>query len=170
MRFPARASRGAWSAVLVLAGLGALAPAARAQDLPAGVTLGMTAQQLQQTVPALTHVARPAHLAGGLLGSWSGPAVEVVGVALVPTFFFADGRLRRVEYLAAPPQADAFAALVAWGRAAWGPELASAGPEGAYAAWTHGDIDAYLQRTGSAQRPQVRLVVKQRVEKDAGEL
>jgi hypothetical protein len=170
MRFPAFATRGAASTVLVLACLGGLPPAALAQDLPGGVQLGVSAQQLQETVPALRRVPRPAHLAGGLVGAWSGPPVEMAGVALTPTFFFADGQLRRIEYLASPARAGAFDALVAWGRAAWGPELASEAPEGAYATWTHDGIDAYLQRTGSAQRPQVRLVVKQRVVKDDSQL
>jgi hypothetical protein len=167
MRFPVFAIRGAVSAMLFLACLGS---SAFAQDLPGGLQLGMSLPQLQQAVPALRRVPNPAHLAGHLVGSWSGPAIELGGVTLIPTFFFADAQLRRIEYLAMPSGSDAFDALLTWGRRAWGSELASEGPEGAYATWTQGDTDAYLQRTGGAARPQVRLVVKQRVTKDAGEL
>lgn len=135
----------------------------QAQALPGGVQLGMTVPQLQQAVPGLHPVPRPARLAGGLVGSWAGPAVDVAGVSLAPTFFLAEGQLRRVEYLAAP---GSFDALLAWGRAAWGPELASQSPEGAYATWTSGELDAYLQQAGST----VRLVLKRRILKDDSEL
>lgn len=150
------------AALLVL-----LLPAAQGHDLPGGVQLGMNADQLQQAVPTLQPARRPARLAGGLVGSWSGAAVDVAGVALAPTFYMADGQLQRIEYLApAGAGAQAFDALVGWGRAAFGPEMASGGPEGRYAAWSADTIDVYLQHTSS----QVRLVVKQRVLKDAGQL
>ncbi len=149
-----------------------VAPATlHAQDLPAGVALGMTVQQLKQAVAGLAPVPRPARLAGGLVGSWVGPPLQLAGVDLTPTYFFAQGQLRRVDYLAADRQsATAFDALLAWARAAWGQELASQAPEGAYASWTQGELDAYLQQTSVAGRPQVRLVIKRRVLKDAGEL
>lgn len=140
---------------------------AQAQALPGGVQMGMTVPQLQQAVPGLRPVAHPARLAGGLVGSWSGPAVELVGVSVSPTFFLAEGQLRRVEYLAAP---GAFDALLAWGRAAWGAELASQSPEGAYATWSAGEVDAYLQQANASPHPVVRLVVKRRALKDDSEL
>jgi hypothetical protein len=150
----------------------ALLPAAAdAQNLPGGAQLGMTAQQLQKAVPAVGPVPHPAHMAGGLAGNWRGPAVEVAGVTLVPTFFFADAHLRRVEYVAsASAGANAFNSLLAWGRAAWGAELASQEREGSYATWASGDVDAYLQQTSASQHMQVRLVIKRRVLKDASEL
>lgn len=144
-----------------------LPDAAGAQDLPGGGQLGMTAQQLQVAVPALEPVARPVHMAGGLVGSWRGAAVPVAGVMLVPTFFFAEAQLRRVEYVAVPSP-GAVNALLAWGRSIWGVELSSQEQEGAYATWASADVDAYLQQTRAPQ--QVRLVVKRRVLKDAGEL
>jgi hypothetical protein len=147
--------------------LALLAAAAHAQALPGGAQLGMSAQQLRDAVPALERVPRPVRMAGGLVGSWRGPSVEVGGVWLAPTFFLAEGELRRVEYLA---PADAYESLLAWGRSTWGPELASQGSEGAYATWTSGTTQAYLQQTGGAQRPQVRLVVKLIATRDAGEL
>ena len=148
-----------------------LAIAAHAQALPGAVELGMTVQQLQQAVPGLRGVAHPAHLAGGLVGSWSGPVTVLAGVALAPTYFFAEGQLRRIESLASSDaDAQAYDALLAWGRTAWGPELASAGPEGTYATWSSDLLDAYLQRTEDARRPQLRLVVKLHAGKDAGEL
>lgn len=144
---------------------------AQAQALPGGVQLGMTVPQLQQAVSALRPVARPARLAGGLVGGWSGPVVDVAGVALVPTFFFAEAQLRRIEYLAAGDDGAAgFDALLAWGRAAWGAELAARNPEGAYASWSSDELDVYLQLAQAAQRPQLRLVIKRRVLKDASEL
>lgn len=146
-----------------------LPAAAHAQNLPGGAQLGMTAQQLREAVPALESVARPAHMSGGLAGNWRGPAVEVAGVRLVPTFFFADAQLRRVEYVASPA-AGAFGALLAWGRATWGTELASQEREGAYATWARGDVDAYLQQTHAPQHMQVRLVIRRSALKDASEL
>lgn len=160
-----------WPVVVRTAALALLLPAAHAHDLPGAVQLGMSAGQLQQAVPALQPVKRPARLAGGLVGSWSGAALEVDGVALTPTFYMADGQLQRVEYVAQPGAgAPAFDALLRWGRAAFGPETASAGPEGQYAAWSDATMDVYLQRTGGSHSSQVRLVVKQRVLKDASQL
>lgn len=145
--------------------------ATHAQALPDGATLGMTEPQLQAAIPGLRHVPRPARLAGGLVGRFSGEAVRIADITLTPTFFIADGQVRRIEYLAAPGSAPAaFDALVAWGRAAWGAELASQSPEGDYATWSRDDVDAYVQRTRGAAGPQVRLVLKAVVAKDAGTL
>lgn len=144
--------------------------AARAETLPGGVALDMTVAQLQQAQPDLKRVPRPARLAGGLVGRWSGSTVEVAGVSLTPTFFLAEGELRRVEYLARESGPAVFAALLEWARGKWGAELAASAPEGAYASWTNPDLDAYLQLASAASGAQVRLVVKQRVVKDAGEL
>jgi hypothetical protein len=147
------------------------AVAAHAQALPGGAALGMSAQQLQQAVPALQPVPHPPRLAGGLVGRWTAPFVTVAGVDLAPTFYFADGQLQRVEYLAAPgASGQAFESLLAWGRAAWGTELSSQGPEGAYANWATADADVYLQQSAGARGVQLRLVVKRRILKDAGEL
>jgi hypothetical protein len=166
--FPASSS---WRRALALACLAALLSGAHAQDLPDAVQLGMTPQQLRQAVPGLQPVHRPVRLAGGLAGSWTSPPAALAGVAMAPTYFFADGELRRIEYVA-PPDADAQAwnALLAWGRKAWGPELASQAPEGAYATWNSDRMEVYLQRTGDARRPQLRLVIKAVEGKDASEL
>jgi hypothetical protein len=164
-------ARGRRAAIFVTACLGLFGAAANAQTLPGGTQLGMTVPQLQQAVPALKPVARPARLTGGLVGNWSAPPIDIAGIALTPTFFFADAQLRRVEYLALPQAGTgAFDTLLAWGRTFWGQELASRNPEGAYASWTPGETDVYLQQTGEAAHPQVRLVVKRRVMKDASEL
>jgi len=157
MKYPARRMR-----ILFF-----LLPAvAAAQSVPGGVALGMSAAQLQQADPAAARVPHPARLAGGLVGSWSGSAVQLANVALTPTFFFANGELRRVEYLAREGSAAGYAALLAWGRATWGDELASTAPEGAYASWDTPELQAYLQFSGN----QLRLVTRKRVLKDAGEL
>jgi hypothetical protein len=164
-------ARSLWRRALAPACFAALLASAHAQQLPEAVQLGMTPQQLQQAVPGLKPVHRAVHLAGGLAGNWTGPPAALAGVPMAPTYFFADGELRRIEYLA-PPDVDAHAydALLSWGRTAWGPELASQGPEGAYATWSSDALDVYLQRTSDARGTQLRLVIKQRVGKDAGEL
>jgi hypothetical protein len=139
-----------------------------AQPFPGGAGLGMTPGQLQQAVEGLQHVARPARLAGGLVGSWSAPALRIAGVRVTPTFFLAGGQVARIEYLAATDGSPAdFDALVGWGRAAWGNELVSQSPEGDYATWSRDDLDAYVQRTNTARVPQLRLVIKRVVAKDA---
>jgi hypothetical protein len=160
-----------WRGALASACLAALLASAHAQDLPQAVQMGMSPQQLRQTVPGLQPVHRAVHLPGGLVGSWTGPPAALAGVAMTPTYFFGDGELRRIEYLAPPDaNAQAYEALLAWGRNAWGPELASQGPEGSYATWSSDALDVYLQRTNDARGPQLRLVVKQHVGKDASEL
>jgi hypothetical protein len=58
--------------------------------------------------------------------------------------------------------------LLAWARRGWGAELAANAPEGTYASWSGDDGDVYLQKPASGGP--VRLVVKRRVLKDAGEL
>lgn len=168
MQFPALSP---WLRAFAFACLAALMASAQAQDLPDAVQLGMTTQQLRQAVPGLQPVHRPVRLAGGLVGSWTGPPAALAGVPMAPTYFFAEGELRRIEYLAAPDaDAQAYDALLSWGRKAWGPELASQGPEGAYATWSSDTMEVYLQRSGDALRPQLRLVIKAVAGKDAREL
>ncbi|MCG2592307.1 hypothetical protein LZ009_05880 [Ramlibacter sp. XY19] len=143
---------------------------AGAQPVPGGFALGMNATQLQQADPALKRVPHPARLSGGLAGIWSGGDVRLGEVALTPTFFLAEGELRRVEYLAHDGLAATYAALLAWARGMWGAELASNAPEGAYASWDTPELQAYLQRTVTPRGEQVRLVTRKRALKDAGEL
>lgn len=161
-----------WLRLTLLAGhIGWLAPPACAGELPGGVQLGMSAQDVQHVVPGLRRLPHPAHLARGVVGCCAGAAVDVAGVALTPTFFFAGGKLRRVEYLAAADAGpSAFDALLQWGRAAWGAELASQNPEGSYATWADDGLDMYLQRTSGQAAPEVRLVIRERVLKDGSEL
>ena len=145
--------------------------AAHAQALPGGAQLGMNAQQLREAIPALQRVPRPVRMAGGLVGNWRGPTETIAGVPLAPTFFFAEGELRRIEYVAdAGAAADAYESLLAWGRSTWGPELASQGTEGSYATWTNGQVQAYLQQASGHSRAPLRLVVKLLANRDAGEL
>lgn len=154
-----------------LATLSFALPAYAAPTLPGNAQLGMSADQLQDAVASARRVARPARMTGGLVGSWSAGAVDVAGVPFTPTFFFADGALRRVEYVAAAVDASAaFDAVRAWARAQWGAELVSQNPEATYATWSTDDMDVYLQMTSSRDRPELRLVVKSRVLKDASEL
>ncbi len=153
------------------AALLALATAASAQPLPSGIALGMHVSELRQAVPELRRVPRPARLAGGLVGSWSGPDIDIAGTTMVPTFYFAGDVLQRVEYANAGPTPDpAFDSLLAWGRTQWGQELASSSPEASYATWTREDMSVYLQKTLPPQRPSVRLVFKRIVAVDASTL
>ncbi|VTU28326.1 hypothetical protein SRS16CHR_04244 [Variovorax sp. SRS16] len=161
--------------------LGALAllaasAALHAQALPLGVRLGMTAGELQAAaLPGLERVPRPQRLAGGLAGSWRAAPMTVAGLSFEPVFYFAEGTLRRMEWVAdadARPDlgAAAFADLVAWGRSAFGPELGSNDPGSAYAAWVQADTDIYAQRTSDPRHASVRLVYKVRQVRDASEL
>ncbi|WP_239024241.1 hypothetical protein [Ramlibacter humi] len=141
-----------------------------AGPLPGGLSLGMTVPEMQQAQPGLKRVPHPARLAGGLVGSWSADEVRLAGVALLPTFYIADGQLARVEYLAREGGPASYSSLLAWARGTWGAELASNAPEGSYASWEGEEVDAYLQLANTAAGPQTRLVIKRRVLKDASEL
>src|SRR6478609_7145632 len=148
-----------------------LSAISHAQSLPDGVELGMTVAQLQQAVGTLKPVPHPIRMAGGLIGSWTSQPVAIAGVEVAPTYFFAGGQLRRVEYLASSPVDEmSYDAVLAWARGQWGAELSSQSPEGAYATWAQGEVDVYLQRVGSTQPGQLRLVIKRRVLKNASEL
>lgn len=157
------------SALLFAAG------ALHAQALPPGVRLGMTADELHAALPAAERVQRPQRMTGGLLGSWRAAPVQMAGLLFEPTFYFAASELRRVEYVAtAQGEADngaaAFSALVQWGRAAFGNELASRDPGSAYAAWVSNDTDVYVQQVSDPRRASVRLVYKARQLRDGSEL
>jgi len=160
--------------------LGGFALASHAQALPPGVRLGMAADQLPASVAGLARVPRPARLSGGLVGAWRGDAVEVAGQRFEPTFFIAEGQLRRIEYAALTPEAPArgaaaFAALLDWGRGLWGAERlardAGATQTSEIASWAaDGDLDVVLQRAESARHASVRLIYRLRQLKDASEL
>jgi hypothetical protein len=152
-----------------------VAGALHAQALPPGVHLGMSAEELQAALPAAERVQRPQRLSGGLVGNWRAAPVEMAGLLFEPTFFFAASELRRVEYVAAAQStpdsgASAFAALVQWGRGAFGTELASRDPGSAYAAWVSSDTDVYVQQVSDPRRASVRLVYKARQLRDGSEL
>lgn len=171
MRIPSLRSAARRSiAVLATAWVVIASATTDARSLPGGAALRMTVPELQQAQPDLKRVPHPARLAGGLVGSWSAGAIDVAGVPLTPTFYFADGQLERVEYLAREGGPAAFPALLAWARQAWGAELSAADPGGEYASWATEDMDAYLQQASTPSGAQVRLVVKRRVLKDASEL
>jgi len=161
--------------VLAASAIFLAAGALHAQALPPGVRLGMSADELQAALPAAERVHRPQRLTGGLLGSWRAAPVEMAGLMFEPTFFFAASELRRVEYVAtaqsAPDSgASAFGQLVQWGRGVFGNELASRDPGSAYAAWTSGEADVYVQQVSDPRRASVRLVYKARQLRDGSEL
>jgi hypothetical protein len=161
----------AFGAVALLAA----AHGAQAQALPAGVRLGMSVEELHAARPGLERVPRPQRLAGGLAGGWRDAPATLAGVRFEPVYFLAGDQLRRVEWAAATESqpdlgAAAFAEIVAWGRQRFGPELGSNDPGSAYAAWTEGDCDVYVQRITDPRHASVRLVYKARQVKDASEL
>ncbi len=146
-----------------------------AQALPPGVQIGMSADALQAALPTVERVARPQRLPGGLAGSWRLAPTMLAGLPFEATFYFAGSTLRRVEYVAAaqiePDRgAGAFAQLLEWGRAAFGPEVGARDPGNAYASWVSGDTDVYAQHVDEPRRASVRLVYKARQLKDGGEL
>jgi hypothetical protein len=152
-----------------------IAGALHAQALPEGVRLGMSADELKAALPSAQAVARPQRLSGGLVGSLRGAPALVAGLPLEPTFYFAGGQLRRVEFAAsAQAEADAgaraFSEIVQWGRSAFGPELASGDPGSQYAAWVQGRTDVYAQRIQNPQHASVRLVYALRERKDDSQL
>lgn len=135
----------------------------------------MSADALQAALPAAERVARPQRLPGGLAGSWRLAPTVLAGLPFETTFYFAGSVLRRVEYVASTPAepdrgAGAFAQLLAWGRAAFGPEVGARDPGNAYASWVSGDTDVYAQHVDDPRRASVRLVYKARQIKDGGEL
>jgi hypothetical protein len=171
MHFPLSRSIRALGAVALLTLAGAL----HAQALPAGVRLGMTADELRAALPGVERVHRPQRLAGGLVGTWHAAPALIAGLAFEPVFFFAGDELKRVEWSAAADAqpdlgAAAFSGIVAWGRSNFGPELGSSDPGSAYAAWVQGGTDIYAQRISDPRRASVRLVYKARQVKDASEL
>lgn len=149
------------------------APASQAQDLPAGVQLGMTQEALQQTLPGLERVPRPQRLAGGLAGTWRWPAM-VAGLSGQQTFFFQGGLLRRVEFFAdtryQPDSGNAaFERIVSWGRGQYGPERSARDTGSTYANWALEDSDVYVQNV-TAPQAGLRLVYKARQARDASAL
>jgi hypothetical protein len=169
-----------WNLTLAqLLALTVFAGAVRAQDLPSGVQLGMTTDELRTVLPEAERVARPQRLAGGLAGSWRGPSVRIADLDFAMVLFFAGNRLGRVEYVATvrpdstsaqDPGETAFAALVEWGRVQFGGEMRSNDPGSAYATWVRGDADIYAQRTFGARAASVQLVYKLRQLKEGSSL
>lgn len=154
----------------VTAALGLPVAAQAAPDLPGGVRLGMSLEQLREAVPDATALRHPVHMAGGLVGSLAGPPLQLAHVAFVPTYFFANGLLSRIEYVAhGADAASAFDAVAGWCTAQWGPMLRADEPEGAYATWSADDAGIYLQETAQAG-PLLRLVIRLRAARDASAL
>jgi hypothetical protein len=148
-------------------------PAAlHAQELPAGVTLGMQADELRRVLPDVEKVRHPRRMTGGLVGAWRSSPIQMLGLEGRETFFFAQHRLSRVEFAGSTPDgtdtSNAFDRLVAWGRKLYGPEIAANDAGASYAEWSVGDMEVYAQYAGS--KAEVRLVYKLRPERDASQL
>jgi hypothetical protein len=164
------ASSFAWA---IAASISAAVPSAlRAQEMPAGVVLGMSVDELRRAIPQLEQVRRPQRMAGGLVGTWHSLAVQVLGLSGEQVFFFAHERLERVEFVGGTRDDSsnlaAFDRIVAWGRGVFGQEIAADDAGARYAEWTSGETEVYAQYGGS--HAGVRLVYKLRLEPDASQL
>ncbi len=164
------ASCSVWALALSIA---AVAPSAlHAQEMPAGVVLGMSAEELRHAISPLEKVRRPQRMAGGLVGAWRAPDVQVLGLSGEQTFFFVHDRLDRVEFVGSasdePGNLQAFDRIVAWGRSLYGQEIAADDAGARYAAWSAGDTEVYAQCGGA--HASVRLVYRLRAERDASQL
>jgi hypothetical protein len=146
--------------------------ASHAQELPAGVTLGMPADELRHVLPELEKVRRPQRMTGGLVGTWRSPPIQMLGLEGRETFFFAQARLTRVEFVGSTADgadnSNAFDRIVAWGRTHYGQEIAANDAGASYAEWSVGDMEVYAQY--AAAKAEVRLIYKLRPERDASQL
>jgi hypothetical protein len=162
-----------WLYLSALALLGIVPSAVRAQQLPQGVVLGMSADELRRAVPDVEKVRRPVRMAGGLVGSWCSTPVQVFGLTGQQTFYFAGNRLTRVEFVGnaadASANAEAFNQIIAWGRSLDGPGIYANDAQGSsYAEWGAGDTEIYAQYVGGSGG--VRLVYKRKPDRDASQL
>ena len=134
--------------------------AARAQGLPPGVMLGMSASDPRRALPQVQAVPRPPRTAGGLVGPRRSADVAVQGVTGQQDYYFAGGQLRRVEFVGSAAEgadnAQAFDRLVSWGRSVYGQEVGANDDPAQYAQWRVGDTQVYAEQ--STRPDNVRLV------------
>lgn len=141
--------------------------------------LGMRREQLEPALPGAQPVRSPRRLSSGALGSLRVPDVLLEGRHFEQTFYFAHQQLEQMDLVLLSPGAEGAVtqtqvALLQSLRARLGPELASFAsvPEALpdSASWVSASADVMLFRSGTANHPTVRMVIRQRHLVDASEL
>lgn len=169
---------------LLLAGSALVCAGAWSQTVLESIgLLGMRREQLEPALPGARPVRSPRRLSSGALGSLRVPDVLLEGSHFEQTFYFAHQRLEQMDLVLLSPGAGPGAegavtqtqvALLQSLRARLGPELASFAfvPEALpdSASWVSAGADVMLFRSGSANHPGVRMVIRQRHLLDASEL
>lgn len=163
--------------------LGLCASAGSQTVLENAALLGMSREQVAATVADTQPVRAPRRLSSGALGLLRVPDALCEGAHFEQTLFFSHQKLAQMDLVLLNPasgrgsedaMAQAHEALLQSLRARLGPELAAFGAApGAMAdtaSWVSADADVMLFRSGRAEHPSLRLVIKQRQLADAGEL
>ncbi len=145
--------------------------------------LGLDREQIAAALPDAQPVRSPRRLSSGALGSLRVADAPCEGAHFEQTLYFNHQKLAQMDLVllnpaSGPGAEDAIAhvheALLQSLRARLGPELAAfaAAPEtlADTASWVNADADVMLFRSGRAEHPSLRIVIKQRQVVDAGEL
>jgi hypothetical protein len=136
--------------------------------------LGMTSNELASRLPAVQAVRPARRLSSGAIGSLRVADVLYEGLHFEQTLYLAHQKLQQTDLVMSSPAPDQVTALVQSLRTQLGPELASSfsTPDAvvATASWVSGDADVTLFYSAPPERPSVRLVIRQRQLRDAGEL
>lgn len=143
--------------------------------------LGSSVLSVQASHPDAERPRAPRRSPSGAAGLLRIPVAFCEGYAFEQTFFFRDQQLTEVDMVWQGPEgggattsAAAFTALVGGLRQRYGAELASAASTATTvmetASWVAGGRSITLFRSGRADHPVLRMVVRQRQVVDAGEL
>lgn len=150
------------------------APGTFAAPLTTSVAaLGLTAHDVQQAFPEAVPVRAPARLSSGAIGLLRQAHALCEGLPFAQTFYFKAEQLTQVEMTwlgdeshASTDSASAFTALVRSISSQLGAELSTAASTATTvmesASWTNANSSVVLFRSGKADKPVVRLVVRQR--------
>jgi hypothetical protein len=136
--------------------------------------LGMTAGELASRLPPTQAVRPSRRLSSGAVGSLRVPDALYEGLHFEQTLYMAHQKLQQTDLVMASPAPDQVMALLQSLRRQLGAELASSysTPDAVIdtATWVSGDADVMLFYSALPERPSVRLVIRQRQLRDAGEL
>lgn len=136
--------------------------------------LGLARSELPSRFAAAQPVRTPRRLSSGALGLFRVPDVVLEGMHFEQTLYFNQQRLEQTELVPVNAGPDAYGALVQSLRTQLGPELASSASSPGMlmdtASWVQGEADVMLFRSGRADHPVVRLVIRRRQLQDASTL
>ena len=136
--------------------------------------LGMTAGELASRLPPTQAVRPSRRLSSGAVGSLRVPDALYEGLHFEQTLYMAHQKLQQTDLVMASPAPDQVMALLQSLRRQLGAELASSysTPDAVIdtATWVSGDADVMLFYSALPERPSVRLVIRQRQLRNAGEL